>query len=117
MVVNQRLGLVTCALLTILSTQNVQKCTATPIVESDQSLSLAIRWISWIFLQKTAQNTTVLNFYSRQKILYKSTTFHVAEGLANNLVHSMCGEVHIDTNAGIWPVIGAFFLRRRKIPL
>jgi hypothetical protein len=117
MMTNQGLGVVTCALLTILSTQNVQKCTAPAIVESDQSLSLAQRWISWFFRRKTAKNTIVLNFYSRQKIPYKSTTFHVVGGIANNLVHSKCGEVHIDTNAGFWPVIGAFFLRRMKISL
>ena len=82
-----------------------------PIVESDQSRSGVRRWISLFSPWKWAKNTLVPDFYSGQKIPYKSRMFHVVEVLANNLIHTKCVELH----SVVWlPKSCTFFAHKKK---
>jgi hypothetical protein len=60
------------------------------------------------------------DFYSWQKFPYKSRVFHDVEGVAHNLIHIMCAEVHSGISvpdARFGPVSPALFLRMEKLSL
>ncbi|NYE62248.1 hypothetical protein FHW58_003463 [Duganella sp. 1224] len=71
--------------------RSAQSCA---IVESDRSRLAPQRWISRVLNPKRRQNSLVPNFYARQKIPSKSSRCPVIAGLAHNLFHNKCGEVH-----------------------
>jgi hypothetical protein len=78
---------------------------------------VALRWATRFFLSKHPQKQDLPYFYSRKKIPYKSTIFHNAEGVAHNLIHIMCAEVHshaIPENARDGPPAVRFFCAWEK---
>jgi hypothetical protein len=78
------------------------------------------RWKTWFSLWKTVKNGRLPIFYSRQEFPYKSTIFHDVGGVAHNLIHIKCVEVHSlqdRQNRWFWPCGPAIFLRMEKISL